>query len=314
MKKFKLGFIGYRNFAAKLLRCFKDSGAVSSIIFYHPKRRCIEAGPCTQNLRDLFECDCIVIASPDWSHSDYLRRLKDYKGYIFCEKIPVTSQVDFNYLKNHNNKKLYFNFKYRKSILQALLEGLSSKILYINCQLGHGLAFKNEYRDNWRSDPSLTPLGVFQVSGIHFFDLLLYSFGRPRSYHFTGRRVSPFSKSIDNATVSLEFKNKISAQLFFSYSSPYLFCFDIVTSDQIIRISDSYLEIRGPRETFDKNGHFREPKIIRKDKLCLNEDSLKESVRYFLDIVRSGRTFPEARHPYNLLSTELFLEMDRKFS
>jgi len=251
----KAGFVGYGNFANKLYILFKRTNLVEGFLFFHPQKT-IEGVFCTTKLEDLFVCDFIVIASPDWTHGQYLWKLQDYKGYIFCEKIPVIDRKDLSFLKNQNNPLVYFDFNYRKSCLYSLLQEYKDKILYISCRMGHGLAFKEEYKNNWRSNAYYTPLGVFQLSGIHFFDLLVFCFGSPSSYRMSARNISNYGDAIDNFNISLEFKNTIFADLFCSYTSPYQFSIDIVTTDELIEYNGRELIVKGPRETFDADGLY----------------------------------------------------------
>lgn len=304
----RAGFIGYRHFAQKLKIFFENTGRVKNFLFYHPDKR-LKNLSYTNKLEDLYGCDFIVIASPDQTHGYYLRKLKDYKKYIFCEKIPVVSRKDLVFLETHPNPRLYFNFNFRKSYLRDILFRESGRILHINFAAGHGLALKKSYRNNWRSDPSAAALGVFQVSGIHLFDLLIFCFGCPVSYHFTCRNISGYGDSVDNFNIAMYFKNKISANLFLSYTSPYLFDLKIITRDALIIFQEDKLTIRGPRQSYDKNGCFIMPPVKSVTDIALYEDSLKRSVDYFLRVVGAKKTFAEAKMESNLLSTRIFLDI-----
>ena len=304
----KAGFVGYGNFANKLYILFKRTNLVEGFLFFHPQKT-IEGVFCTTKLEDLFVCDFIVIASPDWTHGQYLWKLQDYKGYIFCEKIPVIDRKDLSFLKNQNNPLVYFDFNYRKSCLYSLLQEYKDKILYISCRMGHGLAFKEEYKNNWRSNAYYTPLGVFQLSGIHFFDLLVFCFGSPSSYRMSARNISNYGDAIDNFNISLEFKNTIFADLFCSYTSPYQFSIDIVTTDELIEYNGRELIVKGPRETFDADGLYTSPPVIIREEMDLYPDSWSNSINYFLDVVKSGSDFCEAFQESNLQSTGLFLDI-----
>ena len=304
----KAGFIGYGSFAKKINILFSYTNLVDEFLFFHPQKT-IEGLFCTTKLEDLFECDFIVIVSPDWTHGQYLRQLQDYKGYVFCEKIPVISREDLSFLKNQNNPLIYFDFNYRKSYMYSLLQEYQDKILYINHRMGHGLALKEKYKNNWRSNIYYTPLGVFQLSGIHFFDLLVFCFGSPLSYRMAARNISSFGDAIDNFAISLEFENKIFADLFFSYTSAYQFSTDITTTDELIEYNGRELIVKGPRETFDVDGLYTHPPVVLEKKMDLYNDSLNNSISYFLDVVKSGGTFYETFLESNLKSTELFLDI-----
>ncbi len=306
--KLKAGFIGYRNFALKLKELFGETNAVGEFLFFHPDKK-LEGLNYTNKFEDLLGCDFIVIASPDETHGQYLRQLKDFKKYIFCEKIPVITKEDFEFLRENPNPKLYFDFGFRKSKLYSTLKDYSEKILHIQHNCCHGLALKEEYKNNWRSQASKTPLGVFQLSGIHFFDLLVFSFGEPKSYKTAARNLSPHGDSIDNFNINIEFQNGITADLYYSYTAPFCLTTEILTKDEIIRVDDQSFSVYGPRETFDKNGRFAPPKLISEEKSDLYKDSLKDSVNYFIKIVQTNGVFQEATSENNLLSTKLFLEI-----
>jgi len=304
----KAGFIGYRNFAGRLTRLFQESGRVGQFLFYHPEKS-IDGLLYTNSFRDIYDCDFVVIASPDTTHGTYLRSLADYGGHIFCEKVPVTNRTDLMFLKSNRNPRLYFNFSLRKGIFCDILRQKGEKTLYISHRMGHGLALRPEYAAGWRSRAHLAPLGVFQLSGVHVFDLLLYCFGRPSDWRIMASNVSPFGDSVDNFGISLGFEGGPAADMFFSYTSPFQYRLDVITTEELIEYDGRELAIRGPRETFDDNGLFAGPPAITSILADVFGDSLKNSVKYFLDIAESGGDFVEAREERDLLSTELFLEI-----
>ena len=304
----KAGFIGYRNFAEKLKKVFDQTYCVRDYLFFHPEKRLGHVASTTE-LSDLFSCDFIVIASPDATHGNYLRRLQEYDGYIFCEKIPVVTTSDLEFLKKNPNDRLYFNFNYRKSLLAGLLAEHSSEILHCSHKYGIGFALLAKYRSNWRARADQAPLGVFQLTGIHFLDLLTYSFGRPDSYRTTARSLSPYGDSIDSFGINLEFATGLMADMFFSYTSPYISKTEIITTENIIHLSNSQVEILSPRETFDADGLFAKPPTTSRHDIDLYGESLQNSVAYFLEIVSTNGIFSTARATSNLLSTEIFLEI-----
>jgi len=304
----RAGFIGYRNFAGRLMGLFQETGRVREFLFYHPEKA-LEGVTFTNSFRDIYDCDFVVIASPDITHGTYLRRLADYGGYIFCEKIPVTDRADLIFLKSHRSPRLYFNFNLRKSILCDILRQKGEKTLYISHRMGHGFALRPEYAVGWRSSAHWAPLGVFQLSGIHFFDLLVYCFGRPSDRRITCRTLSPYGDSVDNFGMSMRFEGGPTADMFFSYTCPFQYKLDVITTEELIEYDGREFAIRGPRETFNDDGLFAGPPVITSIMADVFGDSLKNSVKYFLDVAESGGDFVEASEGRDLLSTELFLEV-----
>ena len=107
------------------------------------------------NFEKVKKCKIIFICSPNNTHFDYIKKL--FKGrYIFCEKPPVSKKSELNKLKKINNKKIYFNFNQRFSILADLLKKINKyklgDLVYANRICSHGLAFKKEYKKSWRSN------------------------------------------------------------------------------------------------------------------------------------------------------------------
>jgi predicted dehydrogenase len=281
---------------------------VEQFRFFHPQKT-IEGLSCVTQLEELCDSDFIVISSPDWTHGEYLRKLQHYQGYIFCEKIPVVTREGLAFLRKANNPFLYFDFNYRKSSLYDLIKKYEDNILYIHHQTGHGLALKKEYKTNWRSNAHHAPLGVFQLSGIHFFDLLIFLFGKPKSYYVTAKNASPFGDSIDNFAITLEFQNGITANFFFSYTMPYKYDIEIITKKHLIEYDGQELVLKGPRETYNSNGQFTKPPVISRKKIDIYAESLHNSINYFLSVVKSKGRFAESQLDNNLLSNELFLDI-----
>ncbi len=86
MKKRKIGIIGFRGQAARIRKILKKNNKVEiNKILYHKKLK-IKNSIITQNFNDLLNLDAIIIASPTYTHLEYLKKLKNYKGYILIEK------------------------------------------------------------------------------------------------------------------------------------------------------------------------------------------------------------------------------------
>ena len=307
----RAGFIGYSGFARKLEYHFKSLIPGLEILFYHPTKE-LSGRLFTNILNELFSCDFIVIASPDRTHCDYIKKLKAFSGYVFCEKIPAIDSRQLRFLESHKNKRLYFDFNYRKSILFDTLKKNKDKLLYMNQIYSIGLALKTNYHLNWkwRADRKITPLGVFQTSGIHILDLLLYVFGNPLSYHYHSTNLSPYGSSVDNFYLSMVFntRNKFKADLYFSYTAPFNERIELVTAENLIKITDKKLEIRGPREYY-KNGLFALPPVIKSKKINIYDDSLRKSVNYFVEIMKKRQGFT---HNYD--GNRFFLKLQKEIT
>jgi len=84
----KLGIIGYKNHAERLLNILDKKKDCHVEFIYHPTKKLKDVRG-TNKILDLLSCDGILISSPNDTHFSYLKKLEKFNGYIFCEKPPV---------------------------------------------------------------------------------------------------------------------------------------------------------------------------------------------------------------------------------
>ena len=111
----KLGVIGYKNHAKRLLNILDHKRDCHVEFIYHPTKKFKDVR-CTNNLEDLLLCDGILISSPNDTHFSYLKKLEKFNGYIFCEKPPVVLRSELNSLRKFKigkKRKICFNFNFR---------------------------------------------------------------------------------------------------------------------------------------------------------------------------------------------------------
>ena len=88
-----LGIIGYRNHAGKLISFLEKNSECEINYIYHPTKSLDDRF--TNNFSNLYDCDAVIIASPNKTHYEYIEKLtKNFNGYIFCEKPPVTNNEE----------------------------------------------------------------------------------------------------------------------------------------------------------------------------------------------------------------------------
>ena len=88
------GIIGYRNHAGKLISFLEKNSECKINCIYHPTKSLDDRF--TNNFSDLYDCDAVIIASPNKTHYQYVEKLtKNFNGYIFCEKPPVIKNEEF---------------------------------------------------------------------------------------------------------------------------------------------------------------------------------------------------------------------------
>ena len=283
----KLGIIGYKNHAERLLNILDKKKDCHVEFIYHPTKKLKDVRG-TNKILDLLSCDGILISSPNDTHFSYLKKLEKFNGYIFCEKPPVILISELNSLKKFKTKKkqkIFFNFNFRYKKINSLFEEIIKdkhlgKIINVNIISTHGLAFKKEYKKSWRSKGNLH--SVLDTVTVHFIDMLNLHFGKPKKIQYYTKLVAKTGIAYDTVNVDITYKNGINAQILNSYASPSVNEISILTSNSWIVFRKNEFIIYHPRDTFDKKGFFKDPPIYKKLKIKKDEDYNK-SLRYSLD-------------------------------
>ena len=128
------------------------------------------------------------------------------------------------------------------------------------------------------------------------------------------KKLLNFSKTgdgFDSSEVKLKLKNKAIVNIFSSYYAPLFKYWLLVFENGIIKIENDNIEIRGPRNTFDKKGNFEVPKSIKSIKFSAKkdfDDSLVKSVIYFLNKYKNNKTIPRHHYWSSLKSNFLVLK------
>ena len=236
------------------------------------------------------------ITSPNTTHFKYLKNLT--KKYIFCEKPPVSKLSDLEKLKKMNSGKIYFNFNFRFSKIKEILE-LSSryklgKLLYGNIINSHGLAYKKDYKLNWRSNIKKNPLGIYETVQIHFIDVVNFCFSIKKIDKPTLLNLSSSGTSYDTSHSKIYAENNAVIDIFSTYksclSNKKYFLFQNGSLEQ----SNSSITIRGPAKNLDKKGFFKNPNLIKKFTISNKkdfDDSLEKSVNFFIKHCRRQKKF-----------------------
>ena len=317
----KLGFIGYRNHAKKLLDIVESNQNFSITSIYHPTKK-IDDVRGTKNLEDLYNCDGVIIASPNMTHFEYIKKLIENSDcFIFCEKPPVTSLDGIKYLENispENKKRVFFNFNLRFSKINQIIKEYSDseklgKIIQINIISSMGFAFKNEYLNSWRSDGKTNLHNIIVNNSIHWIDLMVFNFGNVRNSSYIPRLVSNNGTSYDTNSVILELENDgLVCSIFSSYATPLIDDIMIVGTNGFINIKDSKIEIFSPRDTFDDNGLFKKPPGELFNDFNFDASlhaSLENSVNHYLDHVKNLEGFDLHDFETAILSNKLTLSI-----
>lgn len=317
----RVGIIGYKNHAARLIKLIRKNRYCDLSAVYHPDKKTNHTVG-TNDLQDLYKCDAVIISSPSQTHYEYIINLLDnFDGYIFCEKPPVCCLSHIKILsgiKDPDKHRIYFNYNLRFGHLNNIindsyyLEKLGD-IQHINILKGHGLAFKNDYSNSWRADGRLNPHAITETLAIHYVDLLKFNYGEIIKYFYSPAIVANTGTSFDTVHISLEFTH-LTASIFASYACPFVDGTTIIGTDGILKIAENNLHLYHPRDSFNSDGSFTEPPLIKREIINTQNEylnSLSESFDFFIDHVNEGSSIDTKHFNTGLSSNRFLLEMQK---
>ena len=264
------------------------------------------------DLKKLDYCDAIFILTPNNKHYYYINKFHK-KKYIFCEKPPVNNKKELKKLSQIKQGKIYFNYNFRFSKFSELLKNRKifslGNLIFGNLTSTHGLAFKKEFINNWRSNKKKCPKGIFEIVSTHWIDLINYHF-TIKSIKLVLKNISRVGNSYDTAFTQIICGNGAILNIFNTYSSPYTKKNFFIFKNGIIEENENNIEVRGPALNLDKKGFFKKPKKILSIKNNEEKDfdnSLEKSINYFLKHVKLKKTFPKKLFRSSIETTKFCL-------
>lgn len=290
----KVGIIGYGSQAKRIIKILQKLNIKPKYI-YKPKIKKKDPNFIINNIKLLNNCNAIFICSPNNTHYQYISIFSN--KYIFCEKPLVSNNKELKKIKN--NKKLFVNYNYRFGYLSRSIQN-RKKFNLGNIVSGHlimaqGLASKKIYSKSWRSNIKNCKYGVFEILGVHLIDLIAFHF-KIKKINKTMINISKNGSAYDTSFFQIVLSNKINISCSVSYFAPFISKLLLVFENGYIEMDDKCIEIKGPRNTFDKKGFFKTPPLIFKKKFNNKSDydySLIESIKFFLKKVYQNQKFEE---------------------
>ena len=300
----KISIIGYKNHAIRLRKILKKIGYDDILNFNHH----------VNTDKDIKDVDVFFISSPSDTHMGWIEKLSIYNKYIFCEKPPVTNLEDLDKIKNYRDK-LYFNFNYRFSYLVKVIEeyNITKELgvpIHINCFSTHGIAFKDNFKKNWRFKSENIFSSITANLGIHYIDLISYLFGPIKNLDI--KNLSIVSSGLaDTSKITIDL-NHCLCDIVLSYAAPFTNKISILYDNGIIELSNGIISVFKPRNTFDKNGLFIPPekKIIKKFKGSRSyyDNALYESIKYFIESAKNNIRMSEKYYNQSIESNKILLD------
>ncbi len=297
-----ISFVGLRGHAQRLreiVQCFQ--GINIKKIYYNKEIHSKDLNYLTKNIEDLMNSDAIFIASPTHVHLKNLMDLKNFKGYIFLEKPAVNTLDEIEELiafPKSLKSRIFINFNFQFSSLARILnDQLSSNnigdILWLDVHTSHGAAFRESWNKSWRLFGGCR-LGPIETTGIHFLQFAASKFGCISKVDIKTRSVVGRNNSIDTGFAFVEFSSGIWVRIRNSYATPYQVRFEMMGTDGYLTYDGSRCNVYSPRDSFDDKGMFTTPDILFSEDLAYSvmwQESLKNSISFFLDIVSKNSTF-----------------------
>jgi len=334
----KIGFIGYRNHALKLLKLTDKLELKKSFLIYYPDSEKLKSqfdshsisspSVLTSNFEDLQTTDVIFIASPTSTHFEYLRKLsRFYNGYIFCEKPPCGSVNDLQELSSFDDKikqRIFFNFCYRYSAFATTCKRIVSNNEFgvpisLTFRSSHGIAFKDFYKENWRNTSALPLDNILGNIGVHYVDLTSYLLGGVNDISFSATSVAPNTKYQDSIQIQIKRKSGLPVSVFLSYACPHDEFAQLIFSDGIVEFQNGVLTTRSPRDTFNTDGFFTSPPIKSTTSFASSVDyydkAIANSLTEFFYMVEKSSKIPLDLFDSAIHSTQIILNcVDNKKS
>lgn len=316
----KLGIIGYRNHAQRLIDLLEKNPNCKLQFIYHPEKK-IKDERGTNDLSNLFKCDGIIIASPNHTHLQYIIKLLNAsKTKIFCEKPPVNNEKDLQILENlssEHKQRIYFNFNFRFSNFSEEIEKHKNsselgKIIQINMIFTQGLSFKKEYKNSWRSDGKNNLHNILDTLAIHYIDLMNFHFGKISDSIYLPYLNSKIGTSFDTAQITLEYNDGIIVNILTSYAAPLVNEISILGTNGFFTIRDNVASTYSPRDNFDNNGFFISPPLKDRNKFLMEEDykkSLKKSLSYFIRTIEKKEVFDLSQFDSSILTNKTIINL-----
>ena len=274
-----LGIVGSGNQAKKIIKVINSKKQKIDIFNYRK-----------ENIDNFKKKKIIFIASSTNTHNEYLKKLKNFKNYIFLEKPGASNLKELKYIEKNFKKRLYINYnfifsKLFKVIKKEMNTKKYGKLLRLDIIQCNGLAFKKNY-ENWRFDNKKCS-GIEEINTVHFINFVLNLFKKVKLISKIKLNIS--KRNIDNAEYKFLANNQTIINIFNSYTSPYIIEMKLIFENAILNYDGNYLKYFYPRDTFDKKNRFKQPKLRKKLKINFSQDwiySNKNSIKFFLEQVK----------------------------
>ncbi len=268
----KIGIIGYRRHAEKHVKIAQSLYGKENLTIYHPDKK---SELITNDFVNLLVCNCIVISSPTNTHLFYIKKLakSNYRGHIYLEKpgfstIKESFELEELQLKNNLKITIGYHYPYEKKIikiLDILKDKETGELISIDIVISQGIAYSNWFKKDWRNQDkhAIAHTVLSHALSIYYFFTNSYNYSEINTKVFYNNE----TKSFDTAIAS-SIKSKPLFKAITSWGCPFVDDkIDIITTNSLISLEGDLIIVKSPRNTFDSNGFYTNPKTCLSQKL-----------------------------------------------
>ena len=312
----KISFIGFRRHSELLRKLFeKQKGNLIYKILTRSKNNSNSKYIFCSSIKNLYDSDIIVISSPTPTHSFYLSKLTNFKGYIFCEKPIVSTKKEiekFLLNKKINKNYIYTNFNFRFSVFADLLKKIHyskkfGKITKLHIHISHASAHKRMWRKEWRLKVK-SGLGPLETTGIHFIDFAQNNFGKIAKISSNNFSQLNLKNEIDTSDVYFT-AGKTICNFRFSYAESSKIYFLAIFKNGYAEYNGKKFNIYYPMKNFYKKQKSIHPKLFYTRNIdfykCWKESNEK-SIKYFISVVFRNKKFSNFNQDLKVMKPFLY--------
>lgn len=321
-RKVSVAVIGRTGHAGRLIDLVRKHPGADLSCVYHPKPSAGAKPPLTDDFSVVLSSDAVIIASPTPTHAGYLRRLTGFRGRVLVEKPAAGKAADIAELKKWprgRKRRFRINFNLAHSrLFRHLSEAAGSselgRPLYLDVHISYGPAFKPAYKNNWRTNRSMS-FGALESIGVHFINLAMRLFGGAVESHASIRSAArPSNSRVDTGLATFKTSRGVFVTIFHSHAAPYYFRMHLLGTNGYWEYDGKVARLHSPRETLHRDGSFAPPPLVRKTALdhgAVSRESLAKSVDDLVRTARSKTYFDPAEFDLGLAAMDPLLGIRR---
>lgn len=323
----RVGVIGTRNHAARMLRLALSQPDVGSATVFHPDRERLamaniatsDTVKTTTDLDELISADAVIVCSPSDTHAAYVARLLDGDAFILCEKPLAVNHEELTWyrsLASAARRRIFCNLNYVYTDLalhaqKAVATGRLGKAIHAQFTATHGLAFRESFAENWRLQQQDVFSTIVGNLGIHYIDLFAALFGSVQDCQVQRAAWSPKTQGADSCLMTATTVDGGSASIYLSYATSYCNSARVMFTDGALVLDDGCVFEYAPRDHVDADGRFATPQARQlsrsESSKAYYDTSIERALGVFLDRARRGEGADDADFQRALTSAELIL-------